>query len=88
MKKSYRILYWEFLYSRNGPVKIYNPGKNGVHWTPNFSNADINIEMFFHEICRPPAPYSMLFLAFKFQVSFTNIELGVGGEKFSGGLIL
>ena len=24
-----------------------------IMWTPNFSNANINIETFFHEICRP-----------------------------------
>ena len=74
MKKSYRILYWEFLYSRNGPVKIYNPGKNDVHWTPNFSNADINIEMFFHEICRPLTPIQCCFshLNFKFHLPILN----------------
>ena len=38
-----------------------------IMWKPNFSNANINIETFFHEInLSPAAPYSMLFLAFKF----------------------
>jgi hypothetical protein len=32
-----------------------------IMWTPNFSNANINIEMFFYEICRPLPPIQCCF---------------------------
>ena len=57
-------------------------------WTPNFSNANINIETFFHEICRPLPPIQCCFAHLNLKVSFTNIELGVGGGEIFWGLIL
>jgi hypothetical protein len=38
-----------------------------IMWTPNFSNANINIETFFHEICRPLAPIQCCFAHLNFK---------------------
>jgi hypothetical protein len=57
-------------------------------WTPNFSNANIKIETFFHEICLPLPPIQCCFSHLKFKVSFTNIALGEGGGEIFWGLIL
>jgi hypothetical protein len=38
-----------------------------IMWTPNFSNANINIETFFHEICRPLPPIQCCFSHLNFK---------------------
>jgi hypothetical protein len=55
-----------------------------IMWTPNFSNANINIETFFHEICRPL--FNVVSRIQILKVSFTNIELGVGGGEIFWGI--
>jgi hypothetical protein len=38
-----------------------------IMWTPNFSNAIINIETFFNEICRPLPPIQCCFSHLNFK---------------------
>ena len=57
-----------------------------IMWTPNFSKANINTETFFHETCRPLSPVQCCFSHSNFKVSFTNIELGVGGGEIFWGI--
>jgi hypothetical protein len=49
-----------------------------IMWTPNFSNAIINIETFFHF---PISLFNVVSRIYILKVSFTNIELGVGGGE-------
>jgi hypothetical protein len=50
-----------------------------IMWTPNFSNANINIETFFHEICRPLPPIQCCFSHLNFK-SFIY-QHWIGGRR-------
>jgi hypothetical protein len=50
-----------------------------IMWTPNFPNAKINIETFFHEICRPLPPIQCCFPHLNFK-SFIY-QHWIGGRR-------
>jgi hypothetical protein len=59
-----------------------------IMWTPNFPNANINIEKFFHEICLPLPPIQCCFSYLNCKSFIYQHWIGGGGGEIFWGLIL